>query len=496
MAINTPSTGTDPGRGRAPSLADALIPVVTLLVLLITSFLLYGDGASYGPNQIALLTCGLIATAVGMKNGVRFETLRVAALEGVASGLGAIFILLAVGALIGTWAMSGTIVAMVYYGMEILNPHYFYASAALLCGVVAFSIGSSWTTAGTLGIGLMGIAANMGLSPAITAGAVISGCYFGDKGSPLSDTVNLATATTGTELFRLVREGFWTSIPAMLLSLGVFALLGSGDNIDVSGTLTELNHHFLVLPWSFAPLVFVLVLAVLRVSPFVTIFLGALLGGVLAVVMNPHAVIALAGDPSLPLPLALLKGVWSALATGHKIDTGEPAIDSLLSRGGMASMLTTVWLIISALAFGAVVESAGLLGRLVDPIVHRARSTGVLITAVVASCVVANIVAADQYIAVVLPGRMFKAEFDQRGLAPVVLSRALVDTAPVTSALIPWNSCGAYMAATLGVATLSYAPFALLCLFSPLLTIAIGFMGLRMVRIARADAAPISPVSA
>ncbi len=495
MAIDNPPNGTPAMRGRPPSLLDALIPVVALLILLITSFVLFGDAASYGPNQIALLTCGLIGIAVAIKNGVPFEGLRAATLEGVASGIGAIFILLAVGALIGTWAMSGTIVAMVYYGMEILSPHYFYASSALLCAVVAFSIGSSWTTAGTLGIGLMGIAANMGLSPAITAGAVISGAYFGDKGSPLSDTVNLTTAATGSELFRLVREGFWTSIPALLLSLALFAMLGSSGNIDVSGTLSGLQQHFHVSLWSFVPLVFVLALALLRMSPFITIFLGALLGGVLAVVMNPHAVVALAADPSLPTPVALLKGVWSALANGHRIDTGEPAIDTLLSRGGMASMLSTVWLIITALAFGAVVEHAGLLARLVDPIVHRARSTGALIVAVVASCIVTNIVAADQYIAVVLPGRMFKMEFSQRGLAPVVLSRALIDTAPVTSALIPWNSCGAYMAATLGVATLSYAPFAFLCLLSPLLTIVIGFLGIRMVRI-DPTAVPVSRASA
>lgn len=494
MPTDDPMNAAPAAQGRPPSLVDALVPVVTLLVLLISAFMLFGNAALDGPNQVALFTCGLIVIAVGMKNRVPWEVLRTAALEGVASGLGAIFILLAVGALIGTWAMSGTIVAMVYYGMEILNPHFFYASAALLCAVVAFCTGTSWTTAGTIGIGLMGVAANMGLSPAITAGAVISGAYFGDKGSPLSDTVNLATVAGGSELYRLVREGFWTSIPALLLSLGLYALLGSSGNIDYSGTMTGLEQHFNISVWSFLPLILVLGLALLRISPFITIFLGALLGGVMAVVMNPHAVVALAGDPSLPTPIALIKGVWSALGTGHRIDTGEPAIDVLLSRGGMASMLPTVWLIIAALAFGALVERAGLLARLVDPILHHVRTTGTLIVAVVVSCIVTNIVAADQYIAVVMPGRMFKTEFVRRGFAPVVLSRALIDTAPVTSALVPWNSCGAYMAATLGVATLSYAPFAFLCLLSPLITILIGFLGIRMVR-SDSAATPVSPAS-
>ncbi len=476
--------------GRPPSLLDALMPVVALLVLLIGSYLLFGGSATNGPNQIALLTGMLIAFAVARKNGVVFAGLLHATLESVATGLGAIFILLAVGALIGTWAMSGTIVAMVYYGMELLSPHYFYASATLLCAVVAFCIGSSWTTAGTLGIGLMGIASNLGLSPAITAGAVISGCYFGDKGSPLSDTVNLTTAAVGANLYDLLREIFWTSIPALVLTLGIFASLGSRGTLDVSGPLSGLEQHFNISLWAFLPLVFVLALAMLRVSPFVAIFLGALLGGVVADVLNPHAVIAMAGDPSLSVPLALIKGVWSALANGHRIDTGEPAIDTLLSRGGMASMLPTVWLIITALAFGGAVEHAGLLSRLVDPIVHRARSIGALILFAVVSCIITNVIAADQYMAVVMPGRMFKAAFERRGLAPVVLSRAVIDTAPVTSALIPWNSCGAFMAATLGIATLSYAPFAFFCLLNPLITVLIGFLGLRMVRLDRAVTEP------
>jgi NhaC family Na+:H+ antiporter len=472
--------------GREPSLLDALVPVVALMAMLVGSYVLYGDDASRGPNQIALLTCGMIAAAIARKNGVAWEGLRQATLDGVASGLSAIFILLAVGALIGTWAMSGTIVAMVYYGLEILSPNYFYASAALLCGAVALSIGSSWTVAGTLGIGLMGIASNMGLSPAITAGAVISGAYFGDKASPLSDTVNLATAAAGSDLFRHIRETLWTSVPALVIALGLFALLGERGDFDAAATLGGIDQHFHVSLWSFLPLVFVLALAMLRFPPFATIFLGAMVGGVLAVLTNPHAVIGLANDPSLPRPIALLKGVWSALATGYKVDTGEPAIDTLLSRGGMASMLTTVWLIITALAFGSVVEHAGLLARLVDPIVRRARSTGGLIAAVVASCIGGNVIAADQYIAVVLPARMFKAEFARRGLDPVVLSRAIGDTAPVTSALVPWNSCGAYMAATLGVGTLHYAGFAFFCLLNPVITILIGIAGFRMVRVATA----------
>jgi len=370
------------GSGREPSLVDALIPVLTLIALLAASYYLFGDLASQGPNQIALLFCGLVAAGIAYKNGMPWSGLRQATVDGVSSGLTAMFILLSVGALIGTWAMSGTILAMVYYGLKILSPNYFYASSAIICAVVALSIGSSWTVAGTIGIGLMGIAANMGLSPAITAGAVISGAYFGDKASPLSDTVNLATASSGSELFEHIRETLWTSVPSLLLAIILFVLLGAPSDFDATATLAGIEQHYDITLWAFIPLVFVFVLAVLRLPAFVTIFCGALLGGIMAIVLNPDVVISFAADPSLATPLAFLKGVWKALASGYVSDTGAPDIDSLLSRGGMESMLGTVWLIMTALAFGAVVEHAGLLARLVNPILHRARSVGGLVAAV------------------------------------------------------------------------------------------------------------------
>lgn len=470
------------GSGREPSLADALIPVAALIGLLGASYHLFGDLASQGPNQIALLFCGLIAAGIAYKNGMDWTALRQATVDGVTSGLTAIFILLAVGALIGTWAMSGTIIAMVYYGLQILSPHYFYASSAVICAIVALSIGSSWTVAGTIGIGLMGIAANMGLSPAITAGAVISGAYFGDKASPLSDTVNLATASAGSELFEHIRETLWTSVPSLLLALLLFVFLGAPSDFDPAVMLATIERDHGVTPWAFVPLVFVFALAVMRLPPFVTILGGALLGGIMAVVLNPGLVIGFAADSSLSAPLAALKGVWKALASGYVAATGAPDIDSLLSRGGMESMLGTVWLIMTALAFGAIMEHAGLLARLVDPILHRARSVGGLVASVVASCIGANIVTSDQYIAIVLPGRMFRAEFVRRNLAPVVLSRAVGDSATVTSPLVPWNSCGAYMAATLGVPVLSFVGFAFFCVINPLVTVLIAVIGFRMIK--------------
>jgi Na+:H+ antiporter, NhaC family len=467
---------------RTPSLIDACIPAVALIALLAVSYFLYGEKAAQGPNQIALLFCGLIGAGVAVKNGVSWSGIRQAVIDGIASALSAIFILLAVGALIGTWALSGTIVTMVYYGLQVLSPHYFYASAALICAAVATGVGSSWTVAGTIGIGLIGIANSMGLSPAITAGAIISGAYFGDKASPLSDTVNLAAAGAGADLFQHTRESLWTSAPALAVALVGFALLGQPGDFDASRLLSGLSQHFIVTPWALLPLVLVFGLAILRFPPFVTIFAGALLGGALAMIFNASQVIAFAQDPALPRPFALLKGIWSALATGYVSNTGEAEIDKLLSRGGMESMLNTVWLILTALAFGAVLEHAGLLNRLTEAVMRAVHSVGSLVTAVVATCIGLNVIASDQYIAIVLPARMFRIEFERRGLLPVALSRAVGDSATVTSPLIPWNSCGAYMAATLGVPTLSYAGFAFFSLLNPVATIAIALLGFRMRR--------------
>jgi NhaC family Na+:H+ antiporter len=355
-------------------------------------------------------------------------------------------------------------------------------TTALICGLVAFSIGSSWTVAATIGIGLVGIAIIMELSPAVTAGAVISGSYFGDKSSPLSDTANLAAAVGGADLYQHLREVLWTSIPAFAITLLIFLFMGSPGDFDATEKLDSIRKTFDVSLVHFLPLVVVIVLAARRVPPFTTIMMGALAGALLAVVAAPERVIAFAADPGLPAPLALLKGAWLALASGYTSTTGYEALDQLASRGGMERMLDTIWLIIVALAFGGVVEKAGAIERLIAPVLAAIRSNGGLVAATVGSTVATNAVTADQYIAIVLPGRMFKGAFQQRGLAPVVLSRSLGDSATVTSALIPWNSCGAFMAATLGVATVAYVPFTFFNILSPLISVALGFLGIRMLR--------------
>jgi NhaC family Na+:H+ antiporter len=475
MASLNTSAGSQP---RRPSLLDATIPVGGLVILLGLSFYLFGADAALGPNQIALTFAGVVAALICFKNGIAWGDIRNAVVEGISSGLAAIFILLGVGALIGTWAMSGTIAAMVYYGMQLLSPHYFYASSALICAVVALAIGSSWTVAGTIGIGLMGIAASMDLSLFITAGAIISGAYFGDKASPLSDTANLAVAAAGSEIFSHIKESLRTSLPALVLALLLFALLGSPKDFDASEALAKIDSFYDISLWAFLPLVAVFALAVFHTPPFLAIFAGALLGGVVAVFHSPGQVLAFANAAHLPEPLAMLKGVWAALATGYQSNSGDASLDKLLSRGGMSSMMVTVWLIMVALAFGAIVEKGGFLNRLIDPIIGKAKSTGGLVGVVTGSAVGANLLTSDQYIAIMLPGRMFRPEFARRGLAPVLLSRVLGDSATVTSPLIPWNSCGAYMAATLGIPASSYLIYCFFNLLNPLISVAFSIIGI------------------
>jgi NhaC family Na+:H+ antiporter len=474
---------TRPDGPQPLTLVEAMVPVTGLIILVALSYYLFGDAAASGPSQIALVMATLIAVIVARRRGHSLESLRAAAIESVSSGMGAIFILFAVGALIGTWALSGTLLAMVYYGLQLLSPSYFYMSAALICAVISTGIGSSWTTVGTIGLGLMGISDNMDLNPAITAAAVISGAYFGDTASPLSDSANLAAGVTGVDLYQHLRETVLISAIALAAALIVFSLLGKPGSFDASEKIASIETYFHMSPLLFLPLAIVIALALFKIPPFTTIFVGALAGGVLAVFVAPERLIAFAGaDESVPTSLLLLKGVWLALAGGYEGTTSHPAINQLVSRGGMASMLDTVWLIIAALSFGGIAERSGILDRLITPIINAARSVGTLLTSLVATVVGTNIITADQYISIVLPARAFRSGFASRGLAPVVLSRAVGAAGTPTSALIPWNSCGAYMAATLGVATLSYAPYAIFNFVSPLLVIVLAFTGIRMPR--------------
>jgi len=481
---------------RAPGLAQALAPLLFLVAALACAVYLYGDDASYGANQISLLLAGGIAALVGVRNGMPWHDIQGALVRGIAVAVVPIFILLAVGALIGTWILGGTVPTLIVYGMKLLHPAYFYPAACLICAIVALAIGSSWTVAGTLGVALIGVAQGLDLSLPITAGAIISGAYFGDKMSPLSDTTNIAPAAAGSELFAHIRHMVWTTGPSILVALAGFAVVGlvaEGGNgtVALGGLDAALAERF-DLGWHLLlPMVVVFALAVVRFPAYPTIMIGALLGALFAVVFQPDRVVELAGNDALSRPMALLSGAWTALFNGYQSQTGNAAVDDLLTRGGMASMLNTVWLIVCAMGFGAMMEKTGLLERMIRSVLKAARSTGSLIAATLATAVGANAVAADQYMAIVLTGRLYQPEFRRRGLAPENLSRALEDAGTITSPLIPWNTCGAYMAATLGVATLDYLPWAFFNIVSPLVAVVLAYAGFKILRLpAGGDASP------
>ena len=471
---------------RDPGLLQALAPLLFLVAALVCAVHLYADDASYGANQVALMLASGVAAIIGLRNGIAWDDIQGSLVQGVALAVVPIFILLSVGALIGTWILSGTVPTLIVYGMHLMHPAYFYPAACIICAIVALAIGSSWTVAGTLGVALIGVAQGMDMSLPITAGAIISGAYFGDKMSPISDTTIIAPAAAGAELFAHIRHLTWTTIPSLLVALLLFTAIGLAGNADAGGDAgfgdlpQLLGAHFDIGWHLLIPLAVVFALAMLRFPAYPTIMVGALLGGVFAVVFQPELVVALAGDDALSRPMALLSGAWKAMFGGYAASTGNAAVDDLLTRGGMASMLNTVWLIVCALGFGAVMERTGLLERMVRSVLVAARSTGSLIAAAIATAFGTNVVAADQYMTLVLTGRLYQPEFRRRGLAPENLSRALEDGGTITSPLVPWNTCGAYMAATLGVATLDYLPYAFFNLAGPLIALAMAYAGFRV----------------
>lgn len=483
---------------KPPSYLDAALPILLLIGLVVLAQVLFAGDSTGGPFQVALIVCALFAATVAYKNGHDLKDLGKNAVDGISSAMGAIFILLAVGALIGTWSMAGTTATLTWLGVKFLNPSWFYLACVIICGLISLSIGSSWTTVGTIGVALMAIAGALGLNPAIAAGAIISGGYFGDKMSPLSDTTNLSPAIAGTDLYTHIRAMLVTTIPSILIAAAIFAFIGFRSDVDATvfdptPALQALESSFNISLWTLLPLVVVLVMAVRRVPAFVAIMAGALAGGVMAVILQPQHVIAFANDPSLSTPLAMLKGIWASMAWGFSVTTGYAKIDDLVSRGGMVSMLGTVWLVMSAMSFGAIMDYTGMLRKLLEPLVRFATNAGRLMISVGVTAIFLNIFAGDQYMALVLPGTIFREEFKKRNIAPQMLSRQMEDTATITSPLIPWNTCGAYMSATLGIATFAYLPYCFFNLINPALSFVFDAIGFQIQYLTQATAEQALP---
>lgn len=469
---------------KQPSLLDAFAPVILMVTLLGGAVFYFGDSSSSGANQIALLLSAGCAAIIGIKNGFKWEEIEAGIIKGISLSMTAILILLAVGSLIGTWLLSGTVPTMIYFGLQILSPTFFYAASCLICAIVAISIGSSWTVAATIGVALMGVAGGLDVSLPITAGAIISGAYFGDKMSPLSDTTNLAPAVAGTDLFTHIRHMAWTSFPSFVFALVVFVVLGLAETNSAEATriaqLSDgLTSKFTIAWYLIIPLLVTLTLALKKMPAFPAVFIGALVGGLWAVLFQQELIVDLAGE-GLSAFGANVTVIWTAMFNGVSIDTGDAALNDLLSGGGMSSMLTTIWLIITAMVFGAVMEKVGLLKRVVDLIVGYAQKASSLIITTIITAFGSNLLTADQYISVVMPGRMFKDEYEKRGLAPENLSRALEDGGTVTSALVPWNTCGAYMQSVLLVSPLEYAVFCVFNWASPIFGIIFALLGFKV----------------
>jgi NhaC family Na+:H+ antiporter len=481
----------------------SLAAIGILIALISTTVFLFGTDATGGPLQVALFTSAVLAGLLALRLGLKVAQISDAVVGGISSAMSAIFILLAVGALIGTWNMAGTIPTVVYYGLGILQPSFFYLSTVVICGLVGLTIGSSWTTAATLGVAFVALAPLLGSDPVITAGAVISGAYFGDKMTPLSETTVLVPSMVGgVTVNEHVGAMIWSSGPAIVITLILFALLGIANPaaptaFDPAQAQATLASEFNISLLNMLPLVLLVVMSVRRVPPFLSIFSCALFAGILAWFTQPHLVQAFVGGTSGTI-VTDIKGLYMAMANGFVSMTGVEQIDTLFSRGGMSSMLTTIWLILGALSYASIVERAGFLGRIIEPLVERAKSTGLLIASVVFTAIGLNILAGDQYVAIVMPSRVYRLEFAKRGIAPRVLSRTVEDAGTVTSPLVPWNSCGAYMAGVLGVATIAYLPYAFFNLISPVIALIYGFTGFRIERIptAGADSGETPPMTA
>lgn len=456
------------GRKKKISLGIALIPVVFLIVALFFTIVVFKL-----PPHIPLISAAAVAAMVAVIQKHPWAEIHEGMVNGITLAMGAILILMVVGTMIGTWILGGIVPSMICYGLKILSPAIFLIATLIICSIVSLGTGSSWSTAGTVGVALVGVGQGLGIPAAMVAGAIVSGAYFGDKMSPLSDTTNLAPAVAGTDIFSHIRHMVYTTAPGYVLSLVLFGLLGikfSGGVLraqNIETILTTVNAHFFIHPVLLLPPVVVIIMVIKKVPPLPALLGGTALGGIFAMITQSSS----------------LAKVIEAAHSGFVSKTGVPMVDNLLTRGGLLSMMETVALIICALSFGGIMERTGMLEVLAKSLLKRVKRTGSLVAITIFSCIGMNAIASDQYISIVIPGRMYKNAFDAHKLHPKNLSRCLEDSGTLSSPLIPWNSCGAFMHATLGISPLVYLPYAFLNLSNPLVSIFYGYTGITMEKV-------------
>ena len=468
------------------TLWGALLPVIILVLLLSFNVTVYGDDALGGSNQFILLIGAAVAAIVGFRNKVTYDQMIEAIGSNLKSTSGAILILLFVGALAGTWLLSGIIPAMIYYGLQILHPSIFLPACIVICAIISIATGSSWTTSATVGIALIGIGRALEIPVGMVAGAVISGAYFGDKLSPLSDTTNLAPAMAGSDLFTHIRYMTHTTVPSIIITLIVFLILGFFQNTtgaaDTDILLTSIKESFTINLGLFLVPVLVIFLIIRKTPPLAALLAGTLLGGLFALIFQPDLVVKIAGATTLSITSAY-QGVMNAIIGNISVTTSNELLNDLFSSGGMKGMLGTIWLIVCAMVFGGIMDAIGGLQRLSNALLSIAQSTFQLFASTAASCVVINLTASDQYLSIVLPGKMFNKAFADKNLAPENLSRTLEDSGTVTSVLIPWNTCGAYQSGVLGVGVGEYFIYAIFNWLSPIMTLLYAYFGIKIKKI-------------
>ena len=465
------------------SLSAALLPLITLILLLTYNVTVFGDDALSGSNQFILLLGGVVGGLVGLRNKVTYGQMLDKVGENLKSVTGPILILLLVGALAGTWLLSGIIPAMIDYGLQIANPRFFLPACVLISALVSLATGSSWSTSATIGIALIGIGQALDLPVGMVAGAVISGAYFGDKLSPLSDTTNLAPAMAGSELFNHIRYMLYTTLPSIVITLLLFVVLGwsfsSSGKVDTSILSESIREKFYISPNLFLAPLIVIIMIVKKTPPLLALFVGTLLGGLFALIFQPQLLMDLSESSVLNFK-TIYKSIFNAITVDTHIETNDPLLNELFSSGGMQGMLGTVWLIICAMVFGGVMDAIGALQAISNAFLKWAKTTFQLIAGTAASSLTVNLTASDQYLAIVVPGKMFAQAYLDRNLAPENLSRTLEDTGTVTSVLVPWNTCGAYQSGVLGVGVAEYFIYAFFNWISPFMTLIYAYFKIRL----------------
>ena len=491
--MTAPTSNSQGEIGRTPSMIASLLVFAVMIGLIMLSVVLFGSEVAEGPLQVSMTLATLFALMVAFYYGFRGAVITEAIRSSVNGTLGTILVLLAIGAIIGTLYLSGTVGAFIYYGVEILSPRFYYVMVFFIASVLSILLGSCFTTVGAVGVPFVGLAAIMGVSPAITAGAAISGAMLGDKIAKISDTALLTIATVGgvkiDEHARMVTR---TAIPTVIISTLLYVLLGlTGETasapIDPTQIQNTISQNFNISLLAFLPLILVFVFSAFRLSSFLSLYLAAIAAVVLAAFTQQDLIVSLAGDPNLTYFEAFMKVGIDTLANGFQLNSGNADLDNLFAGGGTASMLMTIWLILVAASFGAVADYTGMLTRVIAPVINWTRGPATLILSTMLTAMGLNTTAADPYVSIVLSARMFRDEYMKERLKPVTLSTSIADSGTVFSAIVPWNVNGAFFAGALGVAALAYAPYTFFSYLTPLITVVIGFLYFRKDRLASDD---------